>query len=158
MKAKHRANHGFTIVELLIVIVVIAILASISIVAFTGVQNRARTVRAQSNAASVQKIAEAYYAENGVYPTRLAHFNTTTARLPADVNIFADDDTMALDENSGENYVLYLYETSDGDPNSPAIGACAIYWDFNNGYLDASIAMGSIEPWICGPNEYAPTS
>ena len=33
---------GFTIVELLIVIVVIAILAAITIVAFNGIQERAR--------------------------------------------------------------------------------------------------------------------
>lgn len=35
-------NAGFTIVELLIVIVVIGILAAITIVAFNGVQNRAK--------------------------------------------------------------------------------------------------------------------
>lgn len=35
-------NAGFTIVELLIVIVVIGILAAITIVSFNGVQNRAK--------------------------------------------------------------------------------------------------------------------
>lgn len=34
--------YGFTIVELLIVIVVIAVLAAISVVAYAGIQNRAR--------------------------------------------------------------------------------------------------------------------
>ena len=37
-----KASRGFTIVELLIVIVVIGILASIVIVAFNGIQERAR--------------------------------------------------------------------------------------------------------------------
>lgn len=37
----NKSAHGFTIVELLIVIVVISILAAISIVAYNGVQNKA---------------------------------------------------------------------------------------------------------------------
>ncbi len=42
-------NHGFTIVELMVVVVVIAILAAISIVAYTGVQNRAHDSVVQQN-------------------------------------------------------------------------------------------------------------
>ena len=40
---------GFTIVELLIVIVVIGILAAITIVAFNGVQQRARDAQRRQN-------------------------------------------------------------------------------------------------------------
>lgn len=40
---------GFTIVELLIVIVVIGILATITVVAFNGIQNRARTSKIDSD-------------------------------------------------------------------------------------------------------------
>lgn len=59
---------GFTIVELLIVIVVIAILASIAIVAYNGVQDRAQNTRRQSDIRSVQRLVEAYQVENGAYP------------------------------------------------------------------------------------------
>ena len=38
-----RKNVGFTIVELLIVIVVIGILAAITIVAYNGIQDRAKS-------------------------------------------------------------------------------------------------------------------
>ncbi|RYF28607.1 MAG: prepilin-type N-terminal cleavage/methylation domain-containing protein, partial [Chloroflexi bacterium] len=41
-------NRGFTIVELLIVIVVIGILAAITIVAFNGIQNRGKAAAGQS--------------------------------------------------------------------------------------------------------------
>lgn len=46
---------GFTIVELLIVIVVIGILAAITIVAFNGVQDRAKASRANSDLSSLAK-------------------------------------------------------------------------------------------------------
>lgn len=47
MKSKY--NHGFTIVELLIVIVVIGILAAITIVAYSGVQDRAHKAKIASD-------------------------------------------------------------------------------------------------------------
>lgn len=60
---------GFTIVELLIVIVVIGILASITVVAFNGIQQRARDVARTSDIVAVQKAIEIYRADNGFYPS-----------------------------------------------------------------------------------------
>ncbi len=62
--SRHR---GFTIVELLIVVVVIAILASISIVAYTGIQDRAYLAKAASIVDGYSKIAEMYRIDNGSY-------------------------------------------------------------------------------------------
>lgn len=59
---------GFTIVELLIVIVVIAILAAISIVAYTGIQDRARYSQALNNLQTINKGIKLYQAQNGNYP------------------------------------------------------------------------------------------
>ena len=64
-------NQGFTIVELLIVVVVIAILAAITIVSYNGITNRANASAAQSTAAAVQKKAEAFNAEKSQYPSKL---------------------------------------------------------------------------------------
>ena len=48
-------RRGFTIVELLIVIVVIGILAAITIVAYNGVQTRARDAKRASDLSAVAK-------------------------------------------------------------------------------------------------------
>lgn len=60
---------GFTIVELLIVIVVIGILAAITIVAYNGVQNRARDTTAQSDLATNSRRMLSGHAINSAYPT-----------------------------------------------------------------------------------------
>lgn len=59
---------GFTIVELLIVIVVIAILATIGIVAYSGAQQRARTSVQLAAAKSYLDGINAYIAANGKHP------------------------------------------------------------------------------------------
>jgi len=68
-------DKGFTIVELLIVIVVIGILAAITIVAFNGIQQRGRDAQRKSDIASITKALELYYIDNGEFP--LANGSTT---------------------------------------------------------------------------------
>jgi len=62
-------SKGFTIVELLIVIVVIAILATLVIVTFTGIQQKARDSKRQTDVDALDSHLEAFYADNGYYPT-----------------------------------------------------------------------------------------
>lgn len=89
-----RKDSGFTIVELLVVIVVIGILAAITIISYTGVTARAKTSQSQSNAQSAQTVAEAYNADTGSYPPTAAAFSSTvvngvnlTTKLPANMVI-----------------------------------------------------------------------
>ena len=86
-----RKQKGFTIVELLIVIVVIAILAAISIVAYTGINNRAKASERKSDATSISKVAETINAgENSTgYPTTAAALHATTgdAALPSNIRV-----------------------------------------------------------------------
>lgn len=61
-------SKGFTIVELLIVIVVIAILAAITIVAYNGIQQRARASEASAALSQAKKKLELYKVDNSAYP------------------------------------------------------------------------------------------
>jgi prepilin-type N-terminal cleavage/methylation domain-containing protein len=64
----HKHNKGFTLVELLIVIVVIAILAAITVVVYNGLSSRAQDASVISNLNSAHKKLTLYYQENGTYP------------------------------------------------------------------------------------------
>lgn len=68
-------RRGFTIVELLIVIVVIGILAAIVIVAYNGIQQRARLAVLQSDLSGAAEQLGADNALNGSYPATAAQSN-----------------------------------------------------------------------------------
>lgn len=63
-----KQSKGFTIVELLIVIVIIGILATLVIVTFTGIQQKARDSQRQTDIGALNSHVTAYYAETGTYP------------------------------------------------------------------------------------------
>lgn len=66
---KVRDRKGFTIVELLIVIVVIGILAALVITTYSGIQGRARDDERQTDLKALQGKLEAFYADNNYYPS-----------------------------------------------------------------------------------------
>ena len=134
---------GFTLVELLIVIVVIAILASISIVSYVGIQDRARASKAKMNAASAKKVAEAYYSQNNTYPTAVSHFRSGLITLPPGVELPAP---ASLNSTTGENGVVYRYVGSSGN----ATGACVYYWDFTIKNRSEVTLLGTATSSTCG--------
>lgn len=74
-----KRNEGFTIVELLIVIVVIGILALLVITTYSGIQQKARNSKRQTDLNSLQTQIEAFYSQNGYYPS-LKDLNSNTWR------------------------------------------------------------------------------
>lgn len=109
MTTKNIKNQGFTLVELLIVIVIIAILTVVSLVAYNGLQNQAKTSAAKSAADAVAKKAELYNTAKSSYPTQLSDLTNKTVGTPAV-------------SQTGEPY--YLDESTVKTPASafPAVG------------------------------------
>ena len=75
MWAKQKPT-GFTIVELLIVIVVIAILAAITIVAYNGIQARAQESTVRNDLASASKKLHLFNVDNSRFPNSVAELAT----------------------------------------------------------------------------------
>lgn len=64
-----RGERGFTLIELMIVVAIIAILAGILIPNFVNARAQAQTAACESNLRSIATALELYYADNQVYPT-----------------------------------------------------------------------------------------
>jgi prepilin-type N-terminal cleavage/methylation domain-containing protein len=141
---KKKDERGFTLVELLIVIVVIAILAAITIVAYSGITARANTSKAQANAESAQKVAEAMNADNGYYPalasatgcvlaaaptTTCFALGSTSTKLPSGMSVIPAAATTTITASNGTNTVSYACMTSCSSAPGGYIG----YWNFTTG-------------------------
>lgn len=89
IKKLRNKESGFTIVELLIVIVVIGILAAITIVSYTGITTQANNAAYQQDAASIVSVADAFYARTSAYPTASADFTNASnyTKLPANIAV-----------------------------------------------------------------------
>ncbi len=142
-----RRDKGFTIVELLVVIVVIGILAAIIIVSYSGVTNRAYTATAQNAADAVINKANVFFTESStnMYPktfTDLTGDNTKVYYIPPStitpIYALLTIPTLPAGANS---VTMEVCGGTDVAANAPATAAATTkpfglrisYWNFSTG-------------------------
>ncbi len=134
MLGDKKKGAGFTIVELLIVIVIIGILAAITVVAYNGIQQRANNSARISAISQLMKLINGYTATYGTYPTtfgscgtldNLCTNSTGTANTGGNTTLMNELKKIGTPPQQvqpavGGNYgVQYIYEstaTYNGDP------------------------------------------
>jgi len=141
---------GFTIVELLIVVVVIAILAAITIVAYNGISSRAKTSSAQSSAETASKKVQAYMTTNSdqvpvdLTTAGVTDSSSTTYQYSKDTSVTPQTFCITVTVSNSVSY--YIDNTLH---TMPVIGACP-------GHVAAgpppAIANGSIIQTVTSAN------
>lgn len=116
-----KRSNGFTIVELLIVIVVISVLAAVTVVAYNGVQLRAYATKAASARSVYIRALKMYKTDNGKYPAVPTPLQTvclgTAADYPASAGFasgqcrYSDYTSVNMSYDSGVTNALKQYAT-----------------------------------------------
>lgn len=105
---------GFTIVELLVVIVVIAILAAIVTVTYRGVQNNAYDASVKNDLINIGKTFRLYQVDKSVFPPTVNEINT--------LNIKVNKSAYGNHFNNGTSTYNLLYcRTPSGAPTTMAL-------------------------------------
>lgn len=132
-----KSKSGFTIVELLIVIVVLAILAAISIVAYNGVQERARNAQREQDIKTIAKALEMYYLDEGAYPSTSCTPTPAWRECPSPKKIntawatTSDGSWSILEHMLVPKYLSSLPK----DPSWSVTGSPGIYGGYNYDYV-----------------------
>lgn len=155
----HSDRPGFTLVELALVIVVIAILTTVSVVAYNGVSQRVENTRRIENARQVQMLFNAYYLKYGKNPATVdGSYNSGGVCLTVD-NICTN---YAGQTVTGSNATLITElrkvgtppQTFQGEVSNQYVTVRGIYLDYNNWrYYNGTPAPYVMIFWLKGEKQ-----
>jgi len=105
---------GFTLIEMLIVITIIALLASIILVGMSGARAKTRDARRVADLHNVMNALELYYAKNSNYPDETSWGGLTTALTTGNIGVSRiPQDPLSSSPNSNIYYYGASFDTQD---------------------------------------------
>src|ERR1700722_7472262 len=87
MKSRRYNQDGFTLIEIMVVILILGLLATIVVQSLRGAADKAKNTKAQADLAEIKTALDRYYLDNGFYPTTDQGLNSlvsppTSGRTP----------------------------------------------------------------------------
>jgi type IV pilus assembly protein PilA len=120
-------EEGFTLVELLVVMLILGILAAIAIPSFFNQRDKARDADAKAGARTVQTAIETYATDNdgsysGASTTNLRTIEPTLADTTFTVSATADTYTINVSSPTGNSFQIVRQSTGNTDYNCSTAG------------------------------------
>ena len=123
MRERLDKEEGFTLIELMVVVLIIAVLVAIAIPSFLGFRNRAQDRSAQADLRNTLLGEKAVWTDTGAYTeveAALKAFEPTlivNTSAPADTGVFvevlaATDDAVCLQQQSASGNFFVIFEDS----------------------------------------------
>lgn len=124
MRERLDKEEGFTLIELMVVVLIIAVLVAIAIPSFLGFRNRAQDRSAQADIRNTLLGEKAFWTDNGAFTTTEADLkafeptlivNTSDAADPGvfvAMSVAANDDAVCLVQESASGNQFAVFEDS----------------------------------------------
>jgi len=144
--AKLHDSFGFTIVELLVVIVVIGVLAAITLVTYSGISQKAVVSALQSDLNNASTQLKLYYVDYGKYPDSISLSGGIYCPSPPDVRYclkVSNGNTFVYVPNSGPDFQAYSLTAS-----SPSLGYSYIVTNTSKPTALSPALLNPVADWI----------
>jgi general secretion pathway protein G len=69
MKSRRKAQQGFTLIEIMVVILILGLLATLVVQSLRGATDKAKRTKAMADIAELKTALDRYYIDNGSYPS-----------------------------------------------------------------------------------------
>ena len=133
-KKKHRRQSGFTLIEIMVVVVILGILASMVVPTIMGQPDRARQIAAKQDVRTIANALKMYRLEHSSYPATLDELAQGSRKYLERVPVDPWGNHYQYDRNgyrAGEKFDLYSYGL-DGQEGGNELDADIGSWNLQD--------------------------